>query len=92
MHLFLAAAILCFQCLKVLPSYPHLHLYETIQNINLERLDSVMAIEDRSPQIIAVGILFLTLAWALTILRCYVRIYSTRLFRSDDWLALATLV
>jgi hypothetical protein len=51
-----------------------------------------MAIEDRSPQVIAVVILFLTLAWVLTLLRCYVRIYMTRLFRSDDWLALAVLV
>ena len=40
----------------------------------------------------AVGILFLTLAWVLTVLRCYVRIFMTRLFRTDDWLALATLV
>jgi hypothetical protein len=51
-----------------------------------------MATEDRGPQVMTVGILFLILTWALTILRSYVRISITRLFRSDDWLALVTLV
>jgi hypothetical protein len=51
-----------------------------------------MATEDRGPQVMAVAILFLILTWALTMLRCYVRVSMTRLFRSDDWFALVTLV
>jgi hypothetical protein len=51
-----------------------------------------MAVEDRGPQVAAVGILFLTLAWIFTTLRCFVRISVIRLFRMDDWLAVATLV
>lgn len=51
-----------------------------------------MATENHGPQVMAVGILFIILTWFLTMLRCYVRIALTRLFRSDDWLALATLV
>lgn len=51
-----------------------------------------MAIESRGPEIITVGVLFLTLTWVLTTLRCFVRIHMARLFRIDDWLALATLV
>lgn len=51
-----------------------------------------MATEDYGPQVMTVGILFLILTWALTILRCYARIYITRLFRGEDWFALVTLV
>ena len=39
---------------------------------------SAMAIEDRGPQIVAVGILFLVLLWIAVILRCYVRLFMTK--------------
>jgi len=51
-----------------------------------------MAIENHGPEIQAVAILFLTLAWISVALRCSVRIFVTQLFRIDDWLALLTLV
>lgn len=53
---------------------------------------SVMAIPDHGPQIQTVGILFLSLAWISVLLRCSVKIFITRLFRIDDWLAILTLV
>jgi hypothetical protein len=46
----------------------------------------------RGPDIRTVAIVFLILAWITVSLRCYVRIFMTKLFRVDDWLALATLV
>jgi len=46
----------------------------------------------RGPDIKAVAILFLTLTWISVSLRCYVRVFLTKLFRIDDWLAVATLV
>jgi hypothetical protein len=46
----------------------------------------------RGPDIKAVAILFLILTWISVSLRCYVRIFMTKLFRVDDWLAVATLV
>jgi hypothetical protein len=39
-----------------------------------------------------VAILFLILTWISVALRCYVRVFITKLFRVDDWLAVATLV
>ena len=51
-----------------------------------------MADDFRGPDIKAVAILFLTLSWISVTLRCYVRVFMTKLFRIDDWLALATLV
>jgi hypothetical protein len=52
----------------------------------------VMAAEDRGPQLAAVAILFLTLAWIFVSLRCYVRIVMIKSFGIDDWLAVASLV
>lgn len=46
----------------------------------------------RGPDIKAVAILFLILAWIAVSLRCYVRVFMTKLFRIDDWFAVATLV
>ncbi len=51
-----------------------------------------MAVDNRGPQVEAVAIVFLILAWIAVILRCSVRIFITRLFRIDDWLAVLTLV
>lgn len=51
-----------------------------------------MAIENQGPQVEAVAILFLALAWITVGLRCYVKIFMTKLFKIDDWLALASLV
>jgi hypothetical protein len=51
-----------------------------------------MAIENRGPQVEAVVILFLILSWTAVGLRCYVKLFMTKLFKIDDWLALASLV
>jgi hypothetical protein len=51
-----------------------------------------MAIADRGPQVDAVAFLFLALAWIAVNIRCYVRIFITKLFRIDDWLGVASLV
>jgi hypothetical protein len=51
-----------------------------------------MAIENRGPQVAAVAIIFLTLSWVAVGLRCYVKLFMTRLFRIDDWLAVLSLV
>jgi hypothetical protein len=50
-----------------------------------------MAIEDRAPQLHAVLIPFIILSWIAVGLRCYVKLFMTKLFRIDDWLALAAL-
>ena len=49
-------------------------------------------IQDYGPQVKAVGILFLSLAWISVIMRCFVRIFMTRYFELSDWLAVVTLV
>jgi hypothetical protein len=51
-----------------------------------------MAIENRGPQVEAVAILFLVLSWISVGLRCYVKLFMTKLFKIDDWLAVASLV
>jgi hypothetical protein len=50
-----------------------------------------MANGERGADIEAVAILFLTLSWIFVGLRCYVRLFIKKLFRVDDWLAVATL-
>ena len=50
-----------------------------------------MAIENRGPQVHAVLIPFIILSWIAVGLRCYVRLFITKAFRIDDWLALAAL-
>jgi hypothetical protein len=50
-----------------------------------------MANGERGGDIKAVAILFLTLSWISVSLRCYVRFFIKKLFRVDDWLAVATL-
>ena len=51
-----------------------------------------MAIADRSGQIQAVAVLFITLAYIAVGMRCYVKLFMTKLFRIDDWLIVASLV
>lgn len=51
-----------------------------------------MANGERGADIKAVAILFLALSWISVSLRCYVRLVIKKLFRVDDWLAVATLV
>lgn len=51
-----------------------------------------MAKENRGPEVEAVAILFLTLAWIFVILRCYVRTILMKSFGTDDWLAIVALV
>jgi hypothetical protein len=50
-----------------------------------------MAIENRGPQVHAVLIPFIILSWIAVGLRCYVKLFITKSFRIDDWLALAAL-
>jgi hypothetical protein len=53
---------------------------------------AMAVIENRGPQVEAVAIAFLTLAWIAVCLRCYVKLFMTKLFRIDDWLAVIALV
>jgi hypothetical protein len=48
--------------------------------------------DERISSIKAVAIIFILLSWIFVGLRCYVRVFITKLFRVDDWLAVATLV
>jgi len=48
--------------------------------------------EDRSQQVLAVGLIFIILAWITVGLRVYVRAYMLRTFALDDWLIVVTLV
>lgn len=57
----------------------------------LQRL-LMMAKENRGPEVEAVAILFLILAWVFVALRCYVRIFMIKSFGTDDWLAVFALV
>jgi hypothetical protein len=50
-----------------------------------------MAIENRGPQVHAVLIPFIILSWIVVGLRCYVKLFMTKSFKIDDWLALAAL-
>jgi hypothetical protein len=51
-----------------------------------------MAIENRGPEIEAVAILFLVVSWIAVGLRCYVKLFMKKIFKIDDWLAVASLV
>lgn len=51
-----------------------------------------MAIENGGLQVRVVASLFLVLTWIAVGLRCYVKLFVTKLFRIDDWLAIASLV
>lgn len=53
--------------------------------------DPTMDIANRSPQVQAVAVVFLTLSWVAVGLRCASRLIK-KLFRTEDWLALAALV
>jgi hypothetical protein len=48
--------------------------------------------EDRSQQVLAVGISFIALAWISVAIRVYVRAIMQRFFGMDDWLMVLTLV
>lgn len=54
--------------------------------------DFPFAGDEPATRIKAVAVLFLILTWTSVALRCYVRIYITKLFRIDDWLSVGTLV
>jgi hypothetical protein len=51
-----------------------------------------MVKENRGPEVEAVAILFLTLAWISVSLRYYVRAVMMKSFGMDDWLAIVALV
>jgi hypothetical protein len=51
-----------------------------------------MVIENRGPQVEAVAITFLILSWIAVCLRCYVKLFMTKLFRVEDWLAVISVV
>lgn len=48
-------------------------------------------VQNRAPQITAVSILFISLSWITTLLRCYVRVFVVKHFGADDYLALISL-
>jgi hypothetical protein len=48
--------------------------------------------EDRSLQVLAVGVVFIILAWITVGLRVYVRAFMLRTFALDDWLIILTSV
>jgi hypothetical protein len=48
--------------------------------------------EDRSLEVLAVGVVFIILAWVTVGLRVYVRAFMLRTFALDDWLIVLTLV
>lgn len=51
-----------------------------------------MAIEDRGPELRAVGIGFLAFAYISMALRSYVRVFLVKAFGLDDWMMLLALV
>jgi hypothetical protein len=51
-----------------------------------------MGIPNRGPQITATTILFLSLSWMVVLARCYARIFVTKNFYLDDFLASICLV
>jgi hypothetical protein len=51
-----------------------------------------MAAESRGSEVEAVAIGFLVLTWVFVLLRCYVRVFMTKGFGPDDWLAFASQV
>jgi hypothetical protein len=63
-----------------------------IHHLRYQPVDEfAMAIENRGPQVEAVATLFLILSWIAVGLRCYVKLFITKLFKIDDWLAVASL-
>ncbi|KAI1492504.1 hypothetical protein F5X96DRAFT_381210 [Biscogniauxia mediterranea] len=50
-----------------------------------------MADDDRGPELGIITALFLGLSTVMIGLRCYVRIFMLKAFRTEDWLAVATL-
>jgi hypothetical protein len=51
-----------------------------------------MAIDDRSPEVFAVAILFFVLTWLTVGLRVYVRAILMKTWGKDDWYMVAALV
>jgi hypothetical protein len=51
-----------------------------------------IVMQDRSPQVLAVGLFFAILAWLSVGLRVYIRAVMQRSFALDDWLIVLTLV
>ncbi|KAI0024711.1 hypothetical protein F4780DRAFT_550800 [Xylariomycetidae sp. FL0641] len=50
-----------------------------------------MAIEDRGPELAITTVVFLGLSSVTVFLRCYVKLFLLKAFRTEDWLALGTL-
>lgn len=48
--------------------------------------------EDRSPEVLAVNVLFFILSWLAVGLRVFVRAVMRRIFGMDDWFMVATQV
>jgi len=74
--------------------YSHTILYDLNPSViaNIKDKAVSMAAEDRGPQIAGVAIGFLTCTWVFVALRCYVRVYMTKGFGTDDWLSVISLV
>lgn len=51
-----------------------------------------MAVDDRGPQLAGVTLSFLGVSAVAVALRCYVRACMLKVFKLEDWLAIATLV
>ena len=48
--------------------------------------------EDRSKEILAVAVFFITLSWIFVLLRVYVKVFMLKNFGLDDWLMVLTIV
>lgn len=48
--------------------------------------------DDRSPEVLSVAILFLVTSWIIVGVRVYVRAGMLKTFGSDDWAMVVTLV
>lgn len=59
-------------------------------HLDSDAVASVM--EDRSQQVLAATLIFITLAWIAVGLRVYVRAFMLRTFALDDWLIVLSLV
>jgi hypothetical protein len=51
-----------------------------------------MAIENRGPELQAVGYTLVVAATVATVLRCYTRVYLVKCFGFDDWCMIFALV
>jgi hypothetical protein len=73
-------------------SHTILHDLDPSVIAKIKHKDISMAAEDRGPQVAGVAIGFLTCTWVFVALRCYVRVFMTKAFGTDDWLSVISLV